>query len=87
MLSWYVVDMRIPFEIVLYHDPQNFHLLGLPPADILEEVAAAWRAEGLDVFLVLGPILHFPSTVTVKCTPRKGNFGSGTGFLADLAGF
>ena len=30
-------------------DPQNFHLLGLPPIDMLEEVAAAWRAEGLDV--------------------------------------
>ena len=30
-------------------DPRNFHLLGLPPLDMLEEVAAAWRVAGLDV--------------------------------------
>lgn len=30
-------------------DPRNFHLLGLPPIDMLEEVANAWRAAGLDV--------------------------------------
>ncbi len=30
-------------------DPQNFELIGLPPADMLEEVARAWRDAGLDV--------------------------------------
>ena len=30
-------------------DPRNFELIGVPPADLLEEVAAAWRAAGLDV--------------------------------------
>ena len=28
-------------------DPRNFHLLGLPLVDMLEEVAKAWRAAGL----------------------------------------
>jgi len=30
-------------------DPQNFQLLGVPPIDLLEEVAMAWREAGLDV--------------------------------------
>ena len=30
-------------------DPRNFHLVGLPPIDMLEDVAKAWRAAGLDV--------------------------------------
>ena len=30
-------------------DPQNFCLIGLPPADMLDEVAEAWAANGLDV--------------------------------------
>ena len=29
-------------------NPANFELLGLPPADLLEEVCAAWREAGLD---------------------------------------
>ncbi len=37
---------RIPIN---HQDPRNFHLLGLPPVDMLEEVAQAWRAAGLDV--------------------------------------
>ena len=37
---------RIPIN---QQDPRNFHLLGLPPVDMLEEVAQAWRAAGLDV--------------------------------------
>ena len=30
-------------------DPRNFCLIGLPPADLLDDVAAAWAAHGLDV--------------------------------------
>jgi len=30
-------------------DPQNLCLIGLPPADLLDEVAEAWAANGLDV--------------------------------------
>ena len=30
-------------------DPRNFELLGIPPLDLLEDVAEAWRAAGLDV--------------------------------------
>ena len=37
-------------------DPRNFHLLGLPPIDMLEEVADAWRAAGLDVSPVWVPL-------------------------------
>ena len=29
--------------------PDDFHLVGLPPKDLLDEVAAAWKAAGLDV--------------------------------------
>ena len=29
--------------------PQNFHLVGIPPTDLLKEVAEAWREAGLDV--------------------------------------
>ena len=29
--------------------PHNFHLVGIPPADLLEEVGEAWRQAGLDV--------------------------------------
>ena len=29
-------------------DPQNFHLVGLPPCDILEDVFVAWMKAGLD---------------------------------------
>ena len=30
-------------------DPKNFHLIGVPPRDVLEDVAAALIAEGVDV--------------------------------------
>ena len=30
-------------------DPLNFEFVGLPPTDLLDEVAAAWAAHGLDV--------------------------------------
>jgi len=30
-------------------DPRNLCLIGLPPADLLDEVAAAWAAQGYDV--------------------------------------
>ena len=30
-------------------DPRNFELLGIPPIDMLEQAAEAWRREGLDV--------------------------------------
>ena len=30
-------------------DPKNFQLLGVPPVDLLEDVALAWREAGLDV--------------------------------------
>ena len=30
-------------------DPKNFQLLGVPPADLLEEVVMAWREAGLDI--------------------------------------
>ncbi len=30
-------------------DPRNFELLGIPPLDLLEDVAEAWRAAGMDV--------------------------------------
>ena len=29
--------------------PQNFHLVGLPPADLLSDVAKAWQEAGFDV--------------------------------------
>ena len=30
-------------------DPRNLQLIGIPPADLLEDVASAWQAAGLDV--------------------------------------
>ena len=30
-------------------DPKNFQLLGVPPLDLLEDIALAWREAGLDV--------------------------------------
>ena len=30
-------------------DPKLFHAVGLPPADMLDEVATAWSEAGLDV--------------------------------------
>ena len=30
-------------------DPKNFHLIGVPPRDVLEDVAAALIADGVDV--------------------------------------
>ena len=30
-------------------DPANFHLVGIPPADLLDDVKAAWAKAGLDV--------------------------------------
>ena len=30
-------------------DPRNFHLVGVPPKDLVDDVAAAWAARGLDV--------------------------------------
>ncbi len=30
-------------------DPDNFHLVGIPPEDLLEDVARAWQRAGLDV--------------------------------------
>ena len=30
-------------------DPRNFHLIGVPPRDVLEDVAAALIADGVDV--------------------------------------
>ena len=30
-------------------DPKNFYLIGVPPRDLLEDVAAALIAEGIDV--------------------------------------
>ena len=30
-------------------DPTHFQLLGVPPIDLLEEVALAWREAGLDI--------------------------------------
>ena len=30
-------------------DPRNFHAVGLPPLDLLDAVARAWRDAGLDV--------------------------------------
>ena len=30
-------------------DPANFHLIGLPPKDLLPEVCAAWQRAGYDV--------------------------------------
>jgi hypothetical protein len=38
----YVLSSRVT-------DPRNFHAVGLPPKDLLEEVARAWRDAGLDV--------------------------------------
>ena len=39
-------------------DPRNFHLLGLPPVDMLEEVAKALRAAGLDVVSAFLGVAH-----------------------------
>lgn len=30
-------------------DPRNFELLGVPPADLLDDIAAAWHAAGMDM--------------------------------------
>ncbi len=47
----HVQDMTLHVEgrIVTSQDPRNFHLVGLPPKDLLAEVENAWRAAGLDV--------------------------------------
>ena len=37
---------------------RNFHLLGLPPVDMLEEVAKALRAAGLDVVSAFLGVAH-----------------------------
>ena len=34
-------------------DPKNFELVGVPPADLIEEVVAAWNAAGLDGVAIL----------------------------------
>ena len=38
-------------------DPRNFELLGLPPLDMLEEVAEAWRQANLDASYKLKAML------------------------------
>ncbi len=38
----YVLSSRVT-------DPDNFQLVGVPPQDLLEEVARAWQQQGLDV--------------------------------------
>ena len=40
----YVLSSRVT-------DPANFQLVGMPPEDLLEEVARAWKEAGLDVNL------------------------------------
>ena len=34
-------------------DPKNFELVGIPPADLLMEVVAAWTRAGLDAVEIL----------------------------------
>ena len=48
---------RIPIN---HQDPRNFHFVGLPPVDMLEEVAQAWRAAGLDVGVAFRSICWLP---------------------------
>ena len=45
-----LVLRSVRMSTILFHlDPRNFELLGIPPIDMLEDVAEAWRREGLDV--------------------------------------
>ena len=51
-------------------DPANFHLIGLPPADMLDEVAKAWAENGLDVdscFAVASSCKHM-GIFQIRCT-------------------
>ena len=52
-------------------DPQNFELIGLPPADLLEEVCAAWHNAGLSV----EECLQRCTTVTKEFTYTSGGRG------------
>ena len=50
-------------------DPMNFQLIGMPPADMMDEVAIAWRAEGLDVV----ECLRRATTVTAEWIYEPGD--------------
>jgi len=50
-------------------DPRNFELLGIPPVDLLEEVAEAWRAAGMDVV----ECLHRATEVTCEWVYTPGD--------------
>ena len=61
-------------------DPRNFELLGLPPADLIDEIAAAWQAAGMDVVeclrraaSVTGEWVYTPSDEELRdrFTPRR----------------
>ena len=54
-------------------DPRNFELIGVPPKDLLEAVANAWAAAGLDVVeclrlctLVTGEFQYHESEPAIK---------------------
>ncbi len=59
-------------------DPRNFLLVGLPPKDMLEDVAAAWIANGLNVddcfkraLSVTGEWVYDPSQGPLKTRIRQ----------------
>ena len=44
-----IPELQVYVLISRVTDPRNFHLIGVPPRDILEDVAAALIADGVDV--------------------------------------
>ena len=49
LLTKTIPELQVYVLISRVTDPSNFHLIGVPPRDILEDVAAALIADGVDV--------------------------------------
>ena len=49
LLTETIPELQVYVLISRVTDPRNFHLIGVPPRDILEDVAAALIADGVDV--------------------------------------
>ena len=47
--NFYFVHAQVYVQISRVVDPKNYAAVGLPPEDLLDEVAQAWAAEGWDV--------------------------------------
>ena len=49
LLTETISELQVYVLISRVTDPRNFHLIGVPPRDVLEDVAAALIADGVDV--------------------------------------